>query len=52
VVPLGEQPERQLDALAVVVRGGHELLHRQRRARHHQQCFERPRELVERIGGD
>jgi hypothetical protein len=49
-VALGQQAERRLDALAVVVRGRDELLHGQRRARNHQQRLERARELVERIG--
>ena len=52
VIALGEQPERQLDPLMVVLRRSHELLHGQRRARDDEQCLERPRELVERIGGD
>ena len=52
VIALREEPERHLDALLVVLRRGRELFHGQRRIGDDEQRLERPRELVERIGGD
>ena len=51
-VTLGQQAERGLHALPVVVRGRHQLLDGQGRAGHDEERLERPRELVERIGCD
>ena len=47
-----EQPERGLDALAIIVCRSRELRDRERRARDDEQRLERPGEPVERIDGD
>src|SRR5439155_18880628 len=51
-VPLREQAERDLDALRVLVRGLRELADVERLGGDHEQSLDRPRERVDRIGGD
>ena len=51
-VPLRQEPQCRLDALAVVVGCGDQLLDGQRRARDNQERLQRARELIERIGGN
>jgi hypothetical protein len=52
VIALGQQRKCELDPLAVVLRRSNQLLYGERRARNDEQCLDRPRELIERIGGD
>ena len=51
-VPIGEQPERELDPLDVVRGRVGELFDRERRRGHDEQGLERPGELVDRVRGD
>src|SRR5439155_19271953 len=49
---VGEQAERGLDAVGVVVCRNRQVLHRERSRGDHEQRFERPRQAVDRVGGD